>query len=144
MSRIVHDETDAIDFGGGDIVHIRRRMSYGQTRALSALRAEMSPTAATSEYLIVVLEQNVVRWEGPGFQNGTGPLPITRENLDALDPAVGSRLANEIAERNGVKPGPLATPAMNSSRTSADTAELSPSSTPNSGSANDSDGPGTS
>lgn len=143
MSRFVKDDTDAIELGDGDIVHIRRRMSYAQTRALGSLVAGKDQISASSEYLVAVLEQNIVRWEGPGFQNGTGPVPVTRAAIDALDPDVGSRLVNEIALRNGLNPNdPLAKTAANSSPPSSGTAAGSPESTPSSASAKDTDGPG--
>jgi hypothetical protein len=141
MSRFVNDETDAIEFGDGDVVHIRRKMSYGQQRALSSLMANKDQTKATSEYLVAVLEQNIVRWEGPGFQNGAGPMPMTRESIDALDPEIGARLITEVAARNGVKTDPLVTTAPSSSPSSSDTAERSPSDSSNSESSNGSDGP---
>ena len=143
MSRFVHDETDAIEFGDGDVVHIRRKMSYAQTRALSSLQVGRTQPAFTQEYLAEVLMQNIVRWEGPGFQNGSGPMPVTRASIDALDPEVGGRLANEIAVRNGVKPDSFPPSATSSSPPSSGTADPSRSSTPSSGSASDSVGPGT-
>jgi hypothetical protein len=143
MSRFVKDETDAIDLGGGDSIQIRRRMSYGQQRALSSLMAGKDQAVATSEYLVAVLEQNIVRWDGPGFQNGSGPVPITRQAIDSLDPEVAARLINEIAVRNGVKSDSFTPTATGSSEPSPDTGAGSPRSTPSSGSASDSAGPGT-
>jgi hypothetical protein len=142
MSRFVKGDTDPIDLGDGDIVHICRKMSYGQQRALAALMMPgRDQTASASEYLVAVLLQNILRWEGPGFQNGTGPVAVSRESIDALDPDVGTRLINEIAARNPVKP-PLVMAATSSSPTSSDTEGKSPSSMPNSESANGSDGLG--
>jgi hypothetical protein len=143
VSRFVRGETDAIDLGDGDVVHIRRKMSYGQQRALSSLMAPgRDPIAATSEYLVAVLEQNIVRWEGPGFQNGTGLMPLNRESIDALNPEIGARLINEIAVRNGVKPDSFPASATSSSPASSGMEAKSPSSMPNSESANGSGGPG--
>ena len=100
--------------------------------------------AATGEYLSAVLLQNIIRWEGPGFQNGSGPVEVSRESIDALDPAVGTRLINEIAVRNGVKPDSFTTTATESWAPSPGTEDPSPSSTPSSGSASGSAGRGTS
>lgn len=144
MSRFVNDETDAIDLGGGDVVHIRHRMSYGQQRILGSLVAGKDAATATSEYLVAVLEHNVVSWEGPGFQNGTGPMPLTRSSFDKLDPDIALRLVNEIATRNGAQPESFTPTAMDSLPPSSDTAERSPSASQTSASANGSAGPGTS
>jgi hypothetical protein len=120
---VAKDETDAIDLGNGDTVHIRRKMSYGQQRALASLMAPGGDrVAATSEYLVAVLQQNIVRWDGPGFQNGTGPMPLTRESIDALDPEVANRLTVEIANRNGVQSDSFPSTATSSSPPSSDTA----------------------
>lgn len=145
MSRFVISETDAIDLGDGDVVHLKRRMNYGDQRVLSSTFTGGEASGGMREYLVVLLERNIVRWEGPGFTGPDGsPVPITREAIDALDPDVADRLVDEIARRNPTAAArPLAQSAPSSSSPSP-TAERSSASTPSSGSADASAGPGTS
>ncbi len=145
MTRFVTADTDPIDIGEGDTVHIRRRMSYGQQRALSVLLTDKDPRAGLSEYLVAILQQNIVRWEGPGFDAGGTPKVISRESLDELDPSIANRLLDEINQRNGGKRDGLdPTPSATSSSPPSPTADTSVASTLSSASASASAGPGTS
>lgn len=147
MSRFVPLETDPIDLGEGDVVHIRRRMSYGQQRALASLFTGTEASAGLREYLAALLEQNIVRWDGPGFVDVDGnPMPITRDSIDALDSSVADLLVEEIGQRNPNESArPLiGTASAGSSPTRSSTAARSPASTSSSGSPDGSAGPGTS
>jgi len=131
MSRFVISETDAIDLGDGDVVHLKRRMNYGDQRTLSSAFTGGEASGGMREYLVVLLERNIVRWEGPGFAGPDGtPVAVTRETIDALDPDIADRLVDEIARRNPTAAaGPLAKSAPSSSPPSAPAVVSSPTGT---------------
>lgn len=143
--------TVAVDVGGGDTVHIKPYMTYGDHRTISSLFTALGRderASALAEYQILLLERNIRRWEGPGFSGPDGtPLPVTRELIDALDGDTVERLLNVINELNPQpeKDDPKAsTRARSSSPPSSDTASSSPASTPSSSSVESSAGPGVS
>lgn len=102
-----------VDLGGGDTVYVKRRMSYGDNRRITAA------LRATDEYLLLLLDINVVGWAGPGFLDAVGsPVPVSREMLDRLDPADAERIIEAInaqnpprASKEGTTEVPFATPS---------------------------------
>lgn len=142
MSRFVPNETDALALGDGDVIHIKRRLSYGDQRAFAGILTSSDRGDGLREYLVAVLERAIVRWEGPGFAAPDGSLvAITRDTIDALDPDVADLLMTEITTRNPVDRRPLAPSAPKSRRRSAPAPARSRGGGSSSTSASDTDGP---
>lgn len=138
------DDTEPFDLGDGDVVHLRRRMSYGDQRRLAAVLTDREKaTGGMASYLIALLDRNVIRWEGPGFVDEAGkPLAVTRDALDDLDNDVAEAIVNEIARRNPTESPFAARLAKKSSPTTEGTEASSPGGPASSNSASDTAGPG--
>ena len=143
------NDTVTLELGGGDRVFLKSRHTYGDSREIGTLLSSRSnPEKHVGEYLIRLLEIDVLGWEGPGFVDDDGtPVPVTRENLDALDEDVATQILTKINELNPVRgkeerqESPL---GRRSSPLVMDTPSRSPDDSPSSESANGSDGAGTS
>jgi hypothetical protein len=145
-SAFVRDREEAVEFEDGSRVWIKAKMSYRDRRRLAAA-AMAKPDVAenVAEAAILVLEVNVLRWEGPLFSDELGqPCPLTRDNLDALDPEIADEIVSAINARNPTSPLAGRKLARTSSPSISATETPSPSAPASSSSADATAGPGTS
>lgn len=91
-----------------NVIYIRSKMNFKtETRVnAAALKVDTSGTGEIhpEEYLIALLVQNIVRWEGPDF-DGVACTPENIENLDPDEPHI-ERVCDEIARRNKKRTSP--------------------------------------
>ena len=106
-----------------NIIYIRPKMNF-KTEAMVNAAALRIDTSGKSEmhpedYLVALLVQNIVRWEGPDFDS----MPCTPENIENLDPDEPhiERVCDEIARRNRKRTSPNPkSPTANGSMSAGD------------------------
>jgi hypothetical protein len=102
-----------------NVIYIRPKMNYKTEAAVNAAALRIDTSGASEmhpeDYLVALLVQNIVRWEGPDF-DGVPCTPSNIENLDPDEPHI-ERVCDEIARRNKKKesPNPKSPPTANGS-----------------------------
>ena len=125
MGALTSRDRVAVTIDGQNIIYILPKMGLGaktrvehsrykvvQSGDGSPVEAELSLAAAQ----IMLMQENIVDWDGPDFVVDGAKLPCTRQNieeyLDPDDPLV-EKAGDEIAKRNAVQVGPTSPNSLN-------------------------------
>lgn len=85
---------------GKNTIYIRAKMSVGvRAKVEDAIAMADGGTAKNiGSYILALLENNILAWEGPDFEG----VPCTVENIRRLDPddPLVQKVRDEIARRN--------------------------------------------
>lgn len=113
MSAFVSEDKVPVTIDGVNIIYIKPKMNYGSKKRVQGAiigtvsemrRGGMGMDIDLAHSNIVLLEENVVGWEGPDFMNDKGvKMAVNRVNLDKLDPdyPLLDMVLAEINARNG-------------------------------------------
>ena len=140
MTRFVSKQTERVDLGDGDWVHLRQ-LNYGDRRAIEGALVSarirdntifMNKVPDNLAGNVELLYRSLAGWGGPGFgcsctdlphAPSCGVAPITHENIEQLD-TTGDRLLGIIAARQEAQALPKV-PSTNSSTGSEGEASVS-------------------
>lgn len=71
---------------GRNFIHLKAKMDIGTEARVSADFLKLGATAIKA-YELCLLRHNIVRWQGPDFQDEKGNIiPAVPANIDKLDP----------------------------------------------------------
>lgn len=109
----VSDERVPVTLDGQNIIYIRAKMDVGTKGRVQdgLIAAGFGNNGATSiglkvgSYNTVLLENNIVAWEGPLFEQSGQKIPCTPYNIRRLDPDAPliDAVLEEISRRNPQK-----------------------------------------
>jgi hypothetical protein len=86
MSFFIENKPVGVSDDNGNTIYILARMGIGDEAKVSADFVGLGGRAINA-YQLALLRHNVLRWEGPDFENDDGKtIPCTRENIDRLQP----------------------------------------------------------
>jgi hypothetical protein len=94
MSHFVNDDTVEIDVGDGESITIKQRMGIGDYDRIDHLR-----TSDEDGLIIATLLVNIKGWS---YQEDGKPKPLTRENIQRLDPYISLKIFGEIGRLNNM------------------------------------------